>query len=203
MPAHAGAAAGQRRVLVTGSTVVIALIAAIGLWSFTMADHHPSPAAVRQPSVPAPDARRIMVEPIPVAPPVTPPPLPAPAPPPPAAAAPARNATEPAPASTPHREVAKDAPGTTVQHAPREAPHRPPPRKDARPAAPPTREQLGQKFQQIRREYDEYKSKFGSRLENEWGDLATFIQYMPANDDDTGRKEAARRLDAFQLRMRE
>jgi hypothetical protein len=83
-----------------------------------------------------------------------------------------------------------------------------PVRKDPRPpAAPPpasfTREQLGQKFQQVRREYDEYKTKFGSRLENEWVELATYIQFMPASDDDAGRKEAARRLDAFRVRMRE
>jgi hypothetical protein len=93
----------------------------------------------------------------------------------------------------------------------REAPHRPTARKEPRAARPPvvavappfTREQLSQKFQQIRREYDDYKSKFGSRLEKEWGELATFIQYMPASDDDAGRKEAARRLDAFRGRMRE
>ena len=75
--------------------------------------------------------------------------------------------------------------------------------KPAAPVAPFTREQLGQKFQQVRREYDDYKAKFGSRLEKEWGELATFIQYMPPSEDDTGRKEAARRLDEFRARMRE
>jgi hypothetical protein len=88
--------------------------------------------------------------------------------------------------------------------------HRPNPRRDVRTPTPPvpavapfTHEQLGQKFQQVRREYDDYKAKFGSRLEKEWGELATFIQYMPASEDDTGRKEAARRLDVFRARMRE
>jgi eukaryotic-like serine/threonine-protein kinase len=87
------------------------------------------------------------------------------------------------------------APGRDVAHRP---PHR-----EARPGqvVPPTREQLGQKFQQVRREYDAYKAKFGSRLEKEWGDLAMFIQY--ASEDDTWRRDAARRLDEFRARMRE
>src|SRR4051812_16597307 len=90
------------------------------------------------------------------------------------------------------------APGRDVAHRP---PHR-----DARPAQvasapPPTREQLGQKFQQVRREYDAYKAKFGSRLEKEWGDLAMFIQY--ASEDDAWRRDAAHRLDEFRAHMRE
>jgi hypothetical protein len=94
--------------------------------------------------------------------------------------------------------------------APVEAKHTPPPppvrhspaHKDAKPAAF-THDQLVQKFQQVRREYDQYKTKFGSRLESEWGDLATFIQFMPANDDDTRLREAAHKLDAFRARMHE
>ncbi|HEX7839443.1 MAG TPA: hypothetical protein VF469_18325, partial [Kofleriaceae bacterium] len=91
---------------------------------------------------------------------------------------------------------------------PHDAAHRPP-HKDPRPPPPPvaspalTREQLGQKFQQVSREYEGYKAKFGSRLEKEWGELATFITYMPASEDDAGRREAARRLDEFRTRMRE
>jgi hypothetical protein len=90
------------------------------------------------------------------------------------------------------------APGHDIAHHP--------PRRDARPgqvasAPPPTREQLGQKFQQVRREYDAYKAKFGSRLEKEWGDLAMFIQY--ASEDDAWRRDAARRLDEFRGHLRE
>ena len=111
-------------------------------------------------------------------------------------------------------EMTPDEPGDPSK--PRDASrpvHRANPRRDPRlPPAPPvpavapfSREQLGQKFQQVRREYDNYKAKYGSRLEKEWGELATFIQYMPASDseDDAGRKEVARRLDAFRGRMRE
>jgi hypothetical protein len=90
-------------------------------------------------------------------------------------------------------------------------PARKPLRKDPRPPVTPaapspatfTREQLTQKFQQVHREYDDYKSKFGSRLEKEWGELTTYIQYRPPSDDDAGRKEAARRIDVFRDRMRE
>lgn len=110
-------------------------------------------------------------------------------------------------------EMTPDEPARATEAAqanhrtPRDAAHRAP-RKDVKPpvaAAPPpfTREQLGQKFQQVSREYDGYKSKFGSRLEREWGELATFITYMPASEDDGGRREAARRLDEFRTRMRE
>jgi serine/threonine protein kinase len=103
---------------------------------------------------------------------------------------------------------AKAAPG---RHGPGHDPARDPahhfvapPHRDPRAgqaAVPLTREQLGQKFQQVRREYDAYRAKFGSRLEKEWGDLAMFIQY--ASEDDAWRRDAARRLDEFRARMRE
>jgi len=96
-------------------------------------------------------------------------------------------------------------PGSGRRAPGRDAAHHPP-RRDARPGqvapAPPlTRELLGQKFQQVRREYDAYRAKFGSRLEKEWGDLAMFIQY--ASEDDAWRRDAARRLDEFRVHMRE
>ncbi|HEX8107604.1 MAG TPA: hypothetical protein VF516_07730, partial [Kofleriaceae bacterium] len=93
------------------------------------------------------------------------------------------------------------------RHAPaRDIAHRPAhrdvrPGQVAPPTPPPTREQLGQKFQQVRREYDAYKAKFGSRLEKEWGDLAMFIQY--ASEDDAWRRDAAHRLEELRAHMRE
>ncbi len=103
---------------------------------------------------------------------------------------------EMAPEDTARGAAAPARPRTAAHASPRPAPVAP---------VPFTRELLGQKFQQVRREYDDYKAKFGARLEKEWGELATFIQYMPHGDgdDDAGRKEAARRLDAFRGRMRE
>jgi hypothetical protein len=138
----------------------------------------------------------------------------------------AAHATEPPPARAivddPEIEMTPDDPPAAGDHAAKDGSavsirrpvpdvaHRPihrdprsPPAAPAAPAAVFTREQLGQKFQQVRREYDAYKAKFGSRLEREWGELATSIQYMPATGDDAGRKEAARKLDEFRARMRE
>ena len=106
------------------------------------------------------------------------------------------------PGSAPAVRAGPGAVAQPSRRVPRETAHRPAPKAAVVTPAPFTREQLGQKYQQVRREYDDYKAKFGSRLEREWGELATFIQYMPASDD-AGRKEAARRLDAFRGRMRE
>lgn len=88
--------------------------------------------------------------------------------------------------------------------APRSEPPAAAPRAKDAPIRNLTRAQLGQKFRQVRMEYDDYKAKNGARLEREWGELATFIQYMPESpDDDAGRRGAARRLDEFRARMRE
>ena len=112
---------------------------------------------------------------------------------------------------TPDEPAPPGPSGTSpTRHVPRD-PARKPLRKDPRPPVPPvapapatfTHEQLTQKFQQVHREYDDYKSKFGSRLEKEWGELTTYIQYRPPSDDDAGRREAARRIDGFRDRMRE
>jgi serine/threonine-protein kinase len=83
-----------------------------------------------------------------------------------------------------------------------------PAHKDVKPpdavAAPPlTREQLSNKFKQVRRDYDLYKARFGLALEKEWGELAFFIQYMGTSADATDYAEAARRLDAFRAHMAE
>jgi len=73
-----------------------------------------------------------------------------------------------------------------------------------RPAlAPFTHEQLTQKYKQVLPRYDGYKSKFGARLEREWSDLATFIQFMRRQQRRLRGGEKARgRLDAFRGRMR-
>jgi hypothetical protein len=102
-----------------------------------------------------------------------------------------------------HRPPA--APVAQTGHRARDLQHRVQKEPRPSPPAPPpfTRDLLSQKFRQVRREYDDYKANFGSRLEREWGELATYIQFMPANTDDAGRREAARRIDVFRGRMRE
>jgi len=196
----------SRRWLVISASAAIALLVVFGLWSLATSDGGTKPSPPR--SLPATGQRAFSVEPVPPArgeveshsKPAPPdeiemtPDDPAPG--------------DPAPGDGSAKEVATTAaqPNHRASH---DTSHKVA-RKDARPPpappAPPTlftREQLSQKFQQVHREYDDYKAKFGSRLEKEWGELTTFIQYMPATDDAAGRKEAARRIDTFRGRMRE
>jgi len=183
-----GGRLGRRRKLVAIAAVaasgVIALFAA---WSIATGDREP-PAA--EPVTPAPAPRPlsgVTVEPI---------------------------QDPPSPAGSDSDEIemnpddgsgAKADPAATGRRGTvRDGAHHLPP-SHAHPGqaapVPPTRELLGQKFQQVRREYDAYRAKYGSRLEKEWGDLAMFIQY--ASEDDAWRRDAAHRLDEFRARMRE
>jgi hypothetical protein len=184
--------ADHRRVLVIGASAAIALLAGAWLWGFATSSAKPSPDVVQ--AGPPPAARAITVEPIPVEPrPVG------------SAGDPPRDRDLPEASSgkpaaivaQPSRRVSRE-----IAHRAQVKPAAPSGKPAVAPPAPFTRGQLGQKFQQVRREYDDYKAKFGSRLEREWGELATFIQYTPASDD-AERKEAARRLDSFRVRMRE
>jgi type IV secretory pathway VirB10-like protein len=182
-----------RRWLVRAAVAAIALLTAFGLWGISD-DEAPPPQPGRAAAVSSPT---ITVEPIPVVP-HSPSDHPA-------GSSDATTGTPPAPppkqippkdgaaaAAQPSRQVARDAPRRAHKDA-----------KAAPAIAPFSRQQLAQKYQQVRREYDRYKSKFGSVLEREWTDVATYIQYMPPTSDDAGRREAARRLDAFRGRMRE
>ena len=55
------------------------------------------------------------------------------------------------------------------------------------------------KFKALNREYREFKSAYGSRLDGEWTDLATFAQY--ANKSPDKLKELDRKIDRFRARM--
>jgi serine/threonine protein kinase len=178
-----------RRALVITASAALASLAIVAVWAVaTKAD----PVAPPAPAAPVAAQRTITVEPLAVAP---------------APSAVADDADDPASGPPPSVRSVKET-GREISAAPAQRAHR---AREASsrtvkqtPQAPPfTRAQLGQKFQQVRREYDDYKAKFGSRLEREWGELATFIQYMPSNGDDAARREAARKLDQFRVRMRE
>lgn len=60
-----------------------------------------------------------------------------------------------------------------------------------------TREAVIAKFRAVSRQYDAYKQQNGGRLDQDWNDLAGFIQYHP---DDLA--EFSRRIDAFRVRMK-
>jgi serine/threonine protein kinase len=186
----------RRRALVITASAALGLVAGLGLWAVAASDGETRSQAKVANDAPI-VARKITVEPIPVEP------IPAPPP------ARAEIGTTPDTADDPSTKATVSATSPPTSPATGSAAtHRSHRVKAASAVAPPppppfTREQLGQKFQLVRREYDEYKAKFGARLEREWGELATFIQYMPPSDDDAGRKEAARKLDLFRARMRE
>ena len=196
----------------------LGMLAVIGLWMLATSGRSRAPSTAAAASASSPSATVTAPAGAPVAAPVAPPgaaptgrspgitvePIPV---------APSGSQVDPA-----EIEMAPDEPGKPADAQPgrrgagppahratRRDPKPPPAPAPVAPVAPPafTREQLGQKFQQVSREYEAYKAKFGSRLEKEWGELATFITYMPASEDDTGRREAARRLDEFRTRMRE
>jgi hypothetical protein len=60
-----------------------------------------------------------------------------------------------------------------------------------------TREAVIAKFRAVRHQYEQFKQQNGGRLDADWNDLASFIQYHP-NDFD----EFSRRIDAFRSRMK-
>jgi hypothetical protein len=175
----------RRRGLVIAASAAIVLLAGFAVWGFTTTDDATRPPRTAQPIAPV---APVTVEQIPAASHAVP--------------APPRAGDE-----IEEIEMTPEDPPPGPSHPVHDASHRPA-HRDTRPlpvAVPAalTREQLGQKFQQIRREYDSYKAKFGSRLEREWGEFATSIQYLTASGDDAGRKEASRKIDEFRGRMRE
>ncbi len=61
-----------------------------------------------------------------------------------------------------------------------------------------TRDAVIGKFRAVKRAYDVYKQKNGGRFDQEWNDLASFVQYHP-NDLD----EVAHRIESFRSKLRE
>jgi serine/threonine protein kinase len=178
--------ARRRRHIAISAISALVVVLAFGLWSYATSDGASrvgSAAAIAPPPPPKP---QIIVEPIPVEQ---------------ARAAAGSDEIEMLPNDPPSATARPASPARTVRSAAPPDTHRTPRARPGQAAPSPTREQLVQKFQQVRREYDDYKAKFGSRLEKEWGDLAMFIQYV--REDDAWRVEAARRLDEFRSRMRE
>jgi serine/threonine protein kinase len=60
-----------------------------------------------------------------------------------------------------------------------------------------TPDQLQNKVMQATREYREFKAKNGGRLEKDWGDLMTYVQYKKGNVEDRFRK-----VEEFRAKMK-
>jgi hypothetical protein len=54
------------------------------------------------------------------------------------------------------------------------------------------------KFRSVRQAYDAYKAKNGGRYDQEWIDLASYLQYHPNELEET-----ARRIEVFRAKLRE
>jgi eukaryotic-like serine/threonine-protein kinase len=61
-----------------------------------------------------------------------------------------------------------------------------------------TREAVAAKFRAVKQAYDSYKQKNGGRFDQEWNDLASYVQYHS-----TELEEVARRIDSFKSKLRE
>ena len=53
-------------------------------------------------------------------------------------------------------------------------------------------------FRATRTAYEAYKAKNGGRYDQEWNDLASYVQYHPTELD-----EVARKIDSFRAKLRE
>jgi eukaryotic-like serine/threonine-protein kinase len=66
------------------------------------------------------------------------------------------------------------------------------------PRAELTRDAVIAKYRAARQAYEAYKSKNGGRFDQEWNDLASYVQYHPNELD-----ELARRIESFRAKLRE
>jgi serine/threonine protein kinase len=65
---------------------------------------------------------------------------------------------------------------------------------------PLTRDAVAAKLRTVKHEYDAYKAQNGARLDNEWNDLYSFMNFQLRNDN---LDEASRRIDAFRAKMKD
>jgi serine/threonine protein kinase len=71
---------------------------------------------------------------------------------------------------------------------------------EAKHAEPLTRDAVAAKFRAVKQNYDAYKAKNGSRLDNEWNDLETFLNFQLRADN---LDDASRRIDAFRAKLKD
>lgn len=63
-----------------------------------------------------------------------------------------------------------------------------------------TREAVASKFSATSRQYETYKTQNGMRLDREWNELTTYIQFKMTGDN---LDDAVRRIESFRAKMRE
>jgi hypothetical protein len=103
--------------------------------------------------------------------------------------------------------VGSNGPATKPHRPPRGEIRRDPKREpgtglDKRPEGP-TSEAVSNRFATARRQYTGYRDKNGGRLEKDFNDLMTFMQFQFKTADEASRKDAMRRIDTFLAQMRE
>ncbi|MGE0868104.1 MAG: serine/threonine protein kinase [Kofleriaceae bacterium] len=107
-------------------------------------------------------------------------------------------APEPAPPPPP---VVVPSEPAAVMSEPQRRPSRPRREPAKEPSKPEhTRKSVGARFTATSRLYEAYRAKNGARLDHEWNNLATFIQFKLDADN---LDEAVRRIDQFRERMTE
>jgi serine/threonine protein kinase len=72
-------------------------------------------------------------------------------------------------------------------------------RRAERPEREITREAVTSQFEAVIKEYNAFKARYGMRLEVQWSDLATFMQFKLRTDN---LHDAARKIEAFRGQMR-
>jgi hypothetical protein len=102
----------------------------------------------------------------------------------------------PTPSVKPRRTVRRTDTASTqpAQPATAKAPSKEPEREGL------TRAAVAAKFSQASREYESYKAKNGMRLDRDWNELTTFIQFKMTNDN---LEDAMRRIESFRGKLRE
>ncbi len=77
---------------------------------------------------------------------------------------------------------------------------RPDARTDSSPKPELTRAQVAAKFSATSREYEAYKAQNGMRLDREWNELASFVQFKMTSDN---LDDAMRRIELFRAKLRD
>ncbi|HEU0032882.1 MAG TPA: protein kinase [Kofleriaceae bacterium] len=167
-----------------GAAVVVTVAVIVG--AFAMRGGKDEPAAKR-------DTRVATTEPAKQSPPITVEPIDPPTPPHQPVVDPKAGSGSAAP---PEIQIKPDK----IQREPKRNP-RTQPKERPQPPDPPkseiTKDMVTSKFQQAQRMYSDYKSKNGGRLEAEYADLMTYLQY------DKPQPDRMKKIEAFISKMRE